>query len=78
MCTYNFTLCTFAVSLQFYRVLITFGINTALGLVQTLKHLGCVHRDQRTSHRETMSPVGPRSKKTKGQPQEVISPEFLP
>lgn len=60
MCTYNFTLCTFAVSLQFYRVLITLGINTALGLVQTLKHLGCVYRDQRTSHREMMSPVEPR------------------
>ena len=68
----------FAVSLQFYGVLIKLEINTALGLVQTLKHLGCVCRDQRTSHREMMSPVGSRSKKTKSQPQEVISPEFLP
>ena len=59
-------------------MLIKLGINTALGLVQTLKHLGCVYGDQHRSHREMMFPVGSRSKKTKSQPQEVISPEFLP
>lgn len=60
VCAYNATLRTLAVSLQFYGVLIKCEINTALGLVQTLKHLGCVHRDQRTSHREMMSPAGSR------------------